>query len=293
MSEIAKIVQPQQKRAELMIRDAIPVFDTARFEQMQRIASVMADATIIPQKIRKGDTERQRAANCFLIVNQAVRWNMDPFSLAQHAYFVGDKLAFDGQAISAAINTDPELIGRLELEYSGEEDTDDRRIKVSGTFRDTGKTVSIEGTVKRWKTANEQWKSERDQMLAYRGARVWARRHKSDRIMGIYSVDELQDMQGRMGPEATQRPMRDVTPIVPDIPPAPEQPAQAPAEGKMEAVDPKTTFLNGLRTKLEEAKDLIALEESFELERTTISGLDLVTKAQEIYDLVESGFNQE
>jgi hypothetical protein len=45
----------------------------------------------------------QIMANCFLVVNQAVRWNMDPFAVAQCVSVVHGKLCYEGKLIAAII----------------------------------------------------------------------------------------------------------------------------------------------------------------------------------------------
>lgn len=208
-SSAKEVMRRPALREVRVVEDVIPILDTARFEHMQRIASVMADTSMIPKHIT---ADGNPAANCFLIVNQAVRWGMDPFALAQHAYFVSGKLGWEGKVVAAAINSDPVLHGRLEYEFKGEGKT--RSVVVSGTFKDTGKTAEITGTLENWKTANKNWTASPDQMLTYRGAREWARRHMPDRMLGVYSSDELEDMS---------QPMVDVTPVSPPDPPEEEE----------------------------------------------------------------------
>jgi hypothetical protein len=69
-----------------VVVDRIPVMDTARFEHMQRIATIMAETTTLPQSLcmernENGEFARRLPhntvlANCFQVVNQAVRWGM-------------------------------------------------------------------------------------------------------------------------------------------------------------------------------------------------------------------------
>lgn len=225
MSNVAVI--PQQPAPVLDTRytqDVIPVLDTGKFEHMTRIARVMATCKFVPNDLTK--EEESAISNCFLVVNQAVRWGMDPFALAQTAYFVSGKMGFEGKTIAAAINSDPRLKGRLDYTFEGQGDT--MTVTVSGTFRDTGETKTITGTVKQWKTSQGLWGKDPEQALVYRGTRQWARRWMPDRLLGVYSNDELEDMAARDVP-AGQRALRlkDVTPTapvleIPDIPDVPE-----------------------------------------------------------------------
>lgn len=220
------VQQPQTQLVDTRYtQDVIPVLDTGKFEHMQRIAMMMATCAYVPKDLTKGDDERAAISNCFLIVNQAVRWGMDPFALAQTAYFVSGKMGFEGKTIAAVINSDPRLKGRLDYTFEGEGDT--MKITVSGTFRDTNETKTISGTVKQWKTSQGSWAKDPEQALVYRGSRQWARRWMPERLLGVYSIDELEDMQARDVP-AGQRSLRlkDITPAktaaleIPDIPDA-------------------------------------------------------------------------
>jgi len=222
MGNVATITpQPAQQIVDTRYtQDVIPVLDTGKFEHMQRIAMVMAHCKYVPADLIKD--EQSAVSNCFLVVNQAVRWGMDPFALAQSSYFVSGKIGFDGKAVAAAVNSDPRLKGRLNYTFEGQGDA--MKVTVSGTFKDTGETKVITGTVAQWKTAQGLWGKDPEQALVYRGSRQWARRWMPDRLMGVYSNDELDDMLSRDVP-AGQRAlhMKDITPApavleIPDIP---------------------------------------------------------------------------
>ena len=83
--------------------DVVDIMDTNRFEQMGRIANVMAISSLIPESLAGfyEGTGNNRVfkpfpietvkANCFLIVNQSVRWGLDPFAVAQATSIVRGK----------------------------------------------------------------------------------------------------------------------------------------------------------------------------------------------------------
>lgn len=251
MSLLATIpVQGVQAVDTRYTQDVVPVLDTSKFEHMQRIAMMMARCAYVPKDLTKGDDIEARVANCFLVVNQAVRWGMDPFALAQTAYFVSGKMGFEGKTIAAAINSDPRLKGRLDYTFEGEGDK--LTITVSGTFRDTGDTKTIKGSVAQWKTSHGLWGKDNEQQLVYRGTRQWARRWMPDRLLGIYSQDELDDIASRDVPTG-QRALRtkDITPTspalsIPDIPDAPTaaEASQAPEIDGDTIADPDKFLVN-------------------------------------------------
>lgn len=193
-----------QRKPAAIVENAIPMFDTSQFEHMTRIATVMARASLVPDHIRKGSFE-EATANCFMIVNQAMRWNMDPFSVAQACFILHGKLGYEGKLVAAMLEA--KIGSSLDYEWFGEPGKDDYRIKVSGARPTDGLVVSIEGTVGDWKTyekadgngprrvkGNWQGLSSRNQ-LAYRGAREWARLYAPGLLLGVYTPDEMEDME--------------------------------------------------------------------------------------------------
>lgn len=197
-------VIPTRRPAEIrVVTDPIAVLDTARFEHMQRIASVMAQSNLIPDGlcITTGDDGKAEylppakiVANCFLVVNQAVRWNMDPFAVAQCVSVVHGKLCYEGKLIAAVIEA--KLGIRLAFKWDNGQG-DNLGIVVSGQFSSEGTARVVTGTVGEWKTVGTgtPWTAKQSRkMLAYRGTREWARLHAPGLMLGVYSDDELADM---------------------------------------------------------------------------------------------------
>ena len=185
------------------ISTGVSLFDSGAFTQMAAVASKMAESSLVPQTLR-GKTEQETAANCFRVVEQAQRWKLSPFAVMDSASVVHGKLMWEGKLIAAAINST--LKARLRYEYSGS--GDGRTVIVSGDL--DGVKVDISGSVKDWKTTGNgsPWKpSQYDQMLAYRGAREWARRHSPEIILGVYAPDEFD-----------AKPTRNVTPAKQELP---------------------------------------------------------------------------
>lgn len=252
-------------------QDVVPVLDTGKFEHMQRIAMMMARCAYVPKDLTKGDDIEARVANCFLVVNQAVRWGMDPFALAQTAYFVGGKMGFEGKTIAAAINSDPRLKGRLDYTFDGHGDA--LTITVSGTFRDTGETKTIKGSVSQWKTSHGLWGKDNEQQLVYRGTRQWARRWMPDRLLGIYSADELDDIAARDVPTG-QRALR-----MKDITPAKSAPLEIPddpAIDQTQSDDAPIADVEGYLSKLSE--DIALCTSIEELNEIADSNSDVISR---------------
>lgn len=223
-----------------VVQDPIAVLDTARFEHMQRIATVMAQSALIPESLSmtgKGDDKIELApgrivANCFLVVNQAVRWNMDPFAVAQCVSIVKGRLCYEGKLIAAIIDA---KLG-IRLRYKWNDDKGDKLgITVLGQFPDEGEPRTVDGTVGEWKTTHtgSPWTPNQSRkMLAYRGAREWCRIHAPGLMLGVYSDDEMADMAD----DARANRAREVSPPSPPSVPRIEAPAMQPETGERREV---------------------------------------------------------
>ena len=161
---------------------AMALMPTSIHEAVQ-LAEIMATANLVPDHLR-GNT-----GDCLLIVMQAQRWGMDAVSVAQCTAVVRGKLCYEGKLIAAALYAMGAVEGRLKYEYSGSGNS--RKVVVSGKPKGGTDVESVEGTVEGWATNNDNWKKSPDDMLAYRGTRQWARRHKPEAILGVYTPDEM------------------------------------------------------------------------------------------------------
>lgn len=133
---------------------------------------------------------RANAGMCLAIVMQAVEWRMSPFQVANKAYVVNDRLAYESMLIHAVIEARAPLKERLDCTYSG--DGLGRKVKIIGNF--------IDGTVREYespelskiKKKSPLWVDDPDQQLFYYGSRSWARKWCPDVLLGIYSKEEME-----------------------------------------------------------------------------------------------------
>ncbi len=107
---------PTPRRALTTNESPIDHLDTNVFEQMMRVAKVMGHMSLIPDhlKVRIDDQGRilkaaqdtagpvridyeGTIANCFMIVNIATAWKVDPFRLAQVSYQQAGRIGFEGK----------------------------------------------------------------------------------------------------------------------------------------------------------------------------------------------------
>jgi RecT family len=166
--------------------------------QVAEYAKLMAaSSSAVPKHLRG------QPGACLGILDDAIRFGINPYALARQSYFVNDQLAYQAAVFMAIVNAHAPLKTRPDIRFDGE--GPDRRCIVIGTFRD--------GAVREYKSPriadispknSPLWKSDPDQQLSYYGLRAFSRRWCPEVIMGIHDVDELREAA-----------MTDVTPPAP------------------------------------------------------------------------------
>jgi len=242
-------VAVREVREVRVVHADIPVFDTAAFEHMGRIASVMAQASLTPESLVGGKVGLPgfnpdvAKSNCFQVVELAYRLGYSPFAVAQCASVVKGKLMLEGKFVAAALDT--LLNVELHHYFKGDYGTDDFRIYVTDTELTQEQYDALEpkkpplnvrmidGSVKEWRTNNENWKSQPDQQLVYRGTRTWARRYKPGVMLGIIADDEVGEVESYSDARESGRGRkRDLAAKLQA--PTPEQPQDGFTEGHIE-----------------------------------------------------------
>jgi hypothetical protein len=174
-------------------------FDNAG--QVMEYAKLMAaSGSAVPKHLRG------QPGACLGILDDAIRFRVNPYALARKSYFVNDILAYEAQVFMAIVNAHAPLKVRPEIRWEGE--GPDRRCIVIGSFRD--------GAVRDYRSPrfadiqpknSPLWKNDPDQQQSYFSLRAFARRWCPEVILGIHDVDELRDAA-----------MTDVTPKAEDSP---------------------------------------------------------------------------
>jgi hypothetical protein len=145
----------------------------------------IASSKLIPKDIQGSP------ADVFIIMEQARRWEIDFFALVQEVSFVRGRPMYSGKLTAAVVNARGGLTKRLSYDYDGAGDS--RTITVSGQIQGEQAPRVVKVRLGDAKTSNEQWAKQPDQMLMYHGARVWARRHTPELMLGIYGPDEFDE----------------------------------------------------------------------------------------------------
>ena len=181
------------------------------FPEAVRLAEMMSQGKLVPQHLQG------KPADCLLVIEQAMRWGVSPFAVAQCTSVIQGRPMFEGKLVAAVVNSSGMLDGRLRHDFQGEGDA--LKVVVSGKLKGEAEPRTVEVTLKEAKTSNGMWTKQPQQQLIYAGSRVWARRHTPEVMLGIYSPEEME-------PEQMRQP-RDVPASVVDRAPQPPRPAQS------------------------------------------------------------------
>jgi RecT family len=157
----------------------------ATMEEAVRLAELMASAKLVPAALQKSP------ADCLMVIQQAIRWGMDVFAVAQECSVIQGKLMHSGKLVAAVINARGGLAERLAFAYDGE--GDDRSITVSGRLSGEVEPREVVVRLRDARTANKVWQTQPDQQLMYHASRVWARRHAPELMLGVYSPEEFDE----------------------------------------------------------------------------------------------------
>jgi hypothetical protein len=192
--ELAKKDGP--KRADLVVKDdsAFSMYlDTGRFEQLQRAARMFSESGTIPVHYQK------KPADCFIGITRALLVNMDPFTFMQHTYVIGNKLGMEAQLAIALVNSRGPFTGPIQWRESGK--GNDKAVTAYATHRITGEVCEATVTwamveAEGWAAKNgSKWKTMPDIMFKYRSASFLARLYCPEVLMGMRTVDELDDIR--------------------------------------------------------------------------------------------------
>ncbi|WP_017445769.1 RecT family recombinase [Gayadomonas joobiniege] len=202
------------------------LFNPNMMQALDNVARLMASG-----KSTVPDHLKNNPADCFALVMQAAQWKMNPFAVAQKTATIGGKLVYEGQLVNAVIASNAPVKERLRFEHFGDwNKVLNKHVLKKGQ---SGKEYAAIG----WDPRDEQglgvtvsahiigedeprvehvylaqchprfstyWATNPKVQITYTAARIWARMHCPDVLLGVYTPDEM---------EETARPYeRDVTP---------------------------------------------------------------------------------
>jgi hypothetical protein len=199
--------------------------ESRRFDLAERYSNLMSGGVATLPKHLQGNK-----SDCFAVALQAVKWGMDPFSVAQKTHLVNGVLGYEAQLVNAVIISSSKIVDRaFHLDFFGDwkrvigkfkeipgnngkpykvpawtsKDEEGLGVRIHATLRGESEPRELELLLTQAQVRNSTlWASDPKQQLAYLAQKRWARLYCPDVILGVYTPDELEE----------SRPMRDINP---------------------------------------------------------------------------------
>jgi RecT family len=154
-------------------------------DKMMRLAEQMATSKLsVPEHLRGN------IGDCLAIITQAMLWNMNPFAVAQKTHVVSGRLGYEAQLVIAVVQNSGAIRGAIRFEYRGADEVRAGAVLRGETEVTWGEWLSASSVT----TKNSPlWKTNPRQQMSYLQAKNWSRLYCPGAILGVYSVDELED----------------------------------------------------------------------------------------------------
>lgn len=163
------------------------LFLPSGFGEAMELAKLMSAGLAVPPHLRG------KPADCLAVLMQSARWGLDPFAVASKSYFVNDRMAYEAQLVIAVLNTSGVLKGRLDIQWERTET--DLICTVTGTLKADTRPKQVQQGMSSIKVKNSPlWIAAPQQQLGYYTSRMWARLFAPEVLLGVYTVDEIQEM---------------------------------------------------------------------------------------------------
>ena len=168
--------------------------DTKLMNLAYRTAGMISKSGLVP------DNYRNSPENCLIAIDLANRLGLSPMMVMQNLSVIKGKPAWSGSFCAAAVNGCGKFTP-LEYVFVGEPGTLSEGCYARATRLSNGtQCVSDTITMKMAKDegwidkSGSKWKTMPRQMMMYRAAAFFARAHCPEVLLGIQTVDEVQDV---------------------------------------------------------------------------------------------------
>jgi hypothetical protein len=224
-----------------------------------RAAELFASSDLVPNHYRN------KPANCFIAINRAQRLGIDEMYFLEKTFIISGKLGMAAELAIELANSSGRFKGQIKFRLFGEGEA--RGCTAFATLACDGdvveNTVTYAMALAEGWTKNAKWTSLRDQMLQYRAGVFLARLYAGGSLGGMYTRDELEDVDAIKKAPKDEQPGQTVTVIAP--------PADEPEAPITE--DYITEYETGLRSMLKRVKTLDALDDLWRTEKVEINAI--------------------
>jgi len=247
--------------------------------EAMRMAEVMASARRVPDHLQ-GDV-----GSCFMIIEQAVRWQMSPFLVAQCTSNIGGKLCYEGKLIAAALTSTGAIVGEFDYEFSGDpKKPETLKVIATATRASDRQRKTVELAWIDAKTQNKFWNTQPEQQLIYAVSRVWGRRWTPGPMLGVYAPEEIEEIevQSTVISSEPEKPAIVAPPKAEPEPPKPDAKPDAPKADAKE-MSPRE-WLDEFKRRLDGGASLADITAICDDPAVKAAGERFVGKAKKLYD---------
>lgn len=172
--------------------------NTALMRNAWKTADMISRSALVP------DTYRGRPENCLIAIDASNRLGISPLMVMQNLYVVKGKPSWSGQFCAAAING----CGKFTpLEYVFVDEGGGgcyaiaTRIRTGAECRSDTVTMQMAKDEGWLQKSGSKWQTMPRQMMMYRAAAFFARAHCPEVLLGLQTIEEVQDVNGYAEPE--------------------------------------------------------------------------------------------
>jgi hypothetical protein len=180
--------------------------DTAKFEHLWRVAQGFSQTAIVPEHYRG------KPWDCALAIHMAIRLNADPVAMMQGTHIIKGRFGMEGKLAIALINGSGYYDIPLQFEIEGEVKRNDKGALIEGgtmrcrawTKKDgeriDGMWVEYEHVIREgWHlpkgSMTSKWETLPELMFRYRAGTFFGRVYCPERLMGMQTAEEIQDVK--------------------------------------------------------------------------------------------------
>lgn len=160
------------------------------FDQLTQLATKFAQSQLVPQHFRG------KPHDCFIAMQLAHRMQVDPFLVLQNLNVLHGKPSWSATFTIALMNERGPFAEKVRFKSEGT----GRSLKVTAMakLKETGEVAeafaSMDMAEKEGWTKNTKYQTMPEQMLTYRAGTFLARKYCPEILMGMQTVDEIEDV---------------------------------------------------------------------------------------------------
>lgn len=163
------------------------------FAHAQRVARMLVQSSMAPDHFRG----EENLGNAVVAVDIAFRLKVSPLLVMAQIYMVYGKPGFSSQFVVATINSSGKF-SRLKFKIEGKDDERGciayaKELETGEVLESTRVDVAMAKRQGWWGKKDSKWPQMTDQMLAYRAASFWGRLYAPELLMGLQTIEELED----------------------------------------------------------------------------------------------------